>query len=215
MIHSTVILVVLPVGPWLILLLGLQALAGVGGLRRRGGPRLTLLGLVAAGLLLLPIQGFPIAEWLRGVGANFSVPFIGLIAVAVWQREFRRQLFSRADWTASWAFGAVAGLGLYPFALGWGSFDPYAWGWSFSPLFVISAVLTALLVWKQNRFGLLLLLAIAASHLRLLESANYWDYLLDPVYCLASLVALTCQLLPRTRQTPSPAPPQRGVSALG
>ena len=94
----------------------------------------------------------------------------------------------------------AAGLGLYPLALGWGSFDPYEWGWSFSPLFVAVAVMTALLAWKQNRFCLPLLLAIAAYHLRLQESANYWDYLLDPVYCLVSIIALAWQTLARARQ---------------
>ena len=173
MSHSIVIPVSLPLCPWLILLLALQALASGGGLKMRGWLRLTLLGLVAAGLLLLPIQGCPISEWLRGVSANFSIPFTGLLAVTVWEGEFRRKLFSTADWTAAWGFGAVAGLGLYPLALGWGSFDPYAWGWSFSPLFVLGAVLTALLLWKRNRFGLLLLVAVAAYHLHLLESANY------------------------------------------
>jgi hypothetical protein len=103
-------------------------------------------------------------------------------------------LFSAGDWTAGWAFGAVAGLALYPLALGWGRFDPYEWGWSFSPLFVVSAALSVILLWKQNRFGLLLLLAILAYSLRLLESANYWDYLLDPVYCVVSMVAILWRL---------------------
>jgi hypothetical protein len=194
MSHPTAILVLSAPGPWLILLLALQFLANLCGLKTRGWCRLTLLGLAAAGLLLLPIQGIRIAGWVRSVSASSSVPFIGLLAVAVWEGEFRRKLFSNADWIAAWAFGALAGLGLYPLALGWGNFDPYEWGWSFSPLFAISAVLTALLLWKRNRFGLLLLLAIAAYHLRLLESANYWDYLLDPVYCFVSLLALAIKL---------------------
>ena len=142
----------------------------------------------------------PIAGWARGVSVNSSIPFASLIAVALWEGEFRRQWFSRADWTVAWAFGMAAGLGLYPLALGWGSFDPYEWGWSFSPLFVAVAVMTALLAWKQNRFCLPLLLAIAAYHLRLQESANYWDYLLDPVYCLVSIIALAWQMLARARQ---------------
>ena len=56
------------------------------------------------------------------------------------------------------------------------------------------ALLTGLLLAKQNRFGLLLLLAIVAYHLGLLESENYWDYLLDPAYCLVALIVLGCQL---------------------
>jgi len=94
---------------------------------------------------------------------------------------------------------------LYPLALGWGKFDPYGWGWYFSPLFLAGATLTGLLVWRNNRFGLLLLLSILAFHLRLLESTNYWDYLLDPVYCLVSVFALGRRLIARFRR-PKPQP---------
>ena len=180
--------------PWLVLLRGFQFLAGRFRPQWRGWGRLSLLGLVAGGLLAVPAQGMPIAGWVRGLNANFSIPFTGLIAAAVWEEEFRRKLFSAGDWTAGWAFGAVAGLALYPLALGWGRFDPYEWGWSFSPLFVVSAALSVILLWKQNRFGLLLLLAILAYSLRLLESANYWDYLVDPVYCVVSMVAILSRL---------------------
>jgi hypothetical protein len=194
MIHTTFILALGPLCPWLMLLLGLQALAGLCRLKTRGWLRLLLLAVVAAGLLLLPIQSVSIAGWVRGLSAEFSIPLTGLLVVAVLETEFRRELFSNADWIAAWAFGALGGLGLYPLALGWGSFDPYEWGWRFSPLFVASALVTSLLLWKQSRFGLLLLLATTAYQLRLLESANYWDYLLDPVYCVTSLLALAVQL---------------------
>ena len=205
MSHSTVIALLSVLCPWLILVLAAQGLAGRCGLKTRGWGRLACLGLAAAGLLLVPVGGLAIAGWVRGLNANFSLPFTGLIAAAVLEAEFRRKLLSGRDWTTAWVFGAVAGLGLYPLALGWGSLDPYEWGWSFSPLFAASAVLTAFLLWKQNRFGLLLLLAVLAYHLGLLESANYWDYLLDPVYWLVSIVALGWRLFVRTRQAHSPA----------
>jgi hypothetical protein len=203
---STSILLLSLLCPWLLLVLGLQMAAARCGLKTRGWGRLSFLGLMAAGFLLLPVQGYSIAGWVRGVNANFSVPFTALIALAVWEGEFGRRFFSKADWATAWAFGTAVGLCFYPLALGWGSFDPYEWGWSFSPLFIASAVLTAFLLWKQNRFGLLLLLAIAAYHLRVLESANYWDYLLDPLYCVVSVLALGWRLLSRARQAVSPSP---------
>ncbi len=200
MSHSTVILLCSAICPWLMLVLGMQVLLDRCGLKTRGWGRLLLVGLIAAGVLLLPVQGISVAGWVRGVTANFSIPFTALAAVAVWEGEFRRKRFAKADWTGAWAFGLVAGLACYPFALGWGSFDPYEWGWTFSPLFAGVAVLTAFLLWRRNRLGLLLLLGVAAYHLHLLESANYWDYLLDPVYCLTSIVGLGWQLFARARQ---------------
>ena len=152
MSHSTLIGWFAAVCPWLALVWGFQAVAGRCGLERRGWARLSLLSLAAIGFLVVPVQGIPIAGWVRGINANFSIPLTGLLAVAVWEEEFRVKLLSGRDWTAAWAFGALAGLGLYPLALGWGSFDPYEWGWSFGALFVASAGLTGVLLWKQNRF---------------------------------------------------------------
>ena len=194
MSYSTLTLLFSSLAPWLVVLLGLQALANRFGPKMRGGIRITLLGLVAAGLLAAPVRGISIAAWVRGVAAGFSIPATGLLALAVWQTEFRKVVFSKADWRAAWVFGALAGLVLYPLALGLTRFDPYVWGWHFSPLFAAVAALSALLLWRQNRFGFLLLLAVAAYQLRLLESANYWDYLLDPVYWAVSLLALAVRL---------------------
>jgi hypothetical protein len=204
MSHSTVVTLLSALCPWLILVRAGQGLLGPCGLKRLGWYRVLVPGLIAAGLLLLPVHGCSIAGWVRGVNANFSITFTGLLAVAVWEAAFGRKWFSKADWTAAWVFGSVTGLGFYPLALGWGSFDPYEWGWTFSPLLIAGAALTAFLLWKQNRFGLLLLCAIAACHLRLLESANYWDYLLDPVYWLVSVVALGWQLLGPVSEAATP-----------
>ncbi len=191
--------------PWLALVWVFQFLAGCCGLNLRGWGRISLTGLIAAGLLAVPVQGIAIARWVTGINANFSIPFTGLLAAAVCEKAFSRKMLSSCDWLAGWVFGIIGGLVLYPLALGWGKFDPYGWGWNFSPLFVAVATLTGLLVWKQNRFGLLLLLSVLAFRLRLLESTNYWDYLLDPVYCLVSIFAFGWRLAARFhRPTPQP-----------
>ena len=200
--HSAIISCFSVICPWLILLRGMQVVLGRWRPLRKGWLRLAILGLAAAAVLSLPAGSLSFAAWVRGLNANFSLPLTGLLAVAIWETEFNRNWFTPRDWTAAWLFGAVAGLALYPFALGWGPFDPYAWGWHFSPLFVASAALTTGLLWKQNRFGLLLLLAILSYNLRLLESTNYWDYLVDPLYCAISLAALSLHFL----RLPSPTP---------
>jgi hypothetical protein len=176
--------------PWLVLTLGLQRAASWCGLTLRGSRRLLWPGAIALAALLLPVGGLTIARWIAGLSANFSIPFTGLLAAAVFERVLARPILSQRDWDTGWIFGAIGGVLLYPFALGVGSVDPYEWGWRFSPLFVVAGALTAWLIWTENRFAILLLLAVAAFHSSVLESSNYWDYLLDPVYCLVSLVAL-------------------------
>ena len=87
-------------------------------------------------------------------------------------------------------FGSIAVTALYPLSLGLGSFDPYVSGWDFSGLFPAMAVITIVYLWQQNRLGYLLLAAVVAYDLHCLESLNFWDYIIDPIYWLLSLVLL-------------------------
>jgi hypothetical protein len=162
-------------------------------------------GAAALALLMLPVGGMVVARWIASLAGMFSVPLTGLLAAAVWERALGTPILSSAERKTAWLFGALGGLALYPFALGIGSIDPYEWGWRVSPLFVMTAGLTVWLIWKGNRFGLLLLLAATAFHMRLLESTNYWDYLLDPVFCVVSLVVIGRRSIARLRGGPQPA----------
>jgi hypothetical protein len=182
-------------GPWLVLLLCVQRLIGWRWPAFRGWPLLIVPGALVLGILLISVDGIVLARWVASVAASFSVPFIGVLGIAAWERAFARPVLERREREAAWTFGAVAGLLLYPFALGVGSVDPYEWGWYRSPLFIVVGVLTGWLIWTRNRFGLLLLAAVIAYHLRLFESSNYWDYLVDPLYWFTSLVALTWRVV--------------------
>jgi hypothetical protein len=193
--NETVTAVASAMCPWLALLLGVQRLVGWRWRTVRGLPMLIVPGAIALGILSVPIDRIAVARWVASVSASFSMPLAGLLAIAAWERAFARPLFSRRDWDAAWAFGAIGGLALYPPALGVGSIDPYAWGWSSSPLFAAAGALTAWLISTRNRFGILLLAAVVAYQLRLGESTNYWDYLIDPIYWLTSLVVLGKKVL--------------------
>jgi hypothetical protein len=185
--------------PWLALLLCVQRLIAWRSVALRGWPLLIGSGVIAAGVLLIPIERIALARWVASISPSFSVPLTGLLAIAAWERAFSRPVLTQGDRNVTWTFGAVAGLLLYPFALGVSRIDPYEWGWSASPLFMVVGVLTAWLIWRRNRFGVLVLVAVMAFHLQLLESSNYWDYLIDPIYWLASLVVLGTRALSRGR----------------
>jgi hypothetical protein len=187
MSHATVVEIWAAICPWLAVTWCLVRIARSLHLALRGWTLLAVTGAIGVGALLVPIEGLVVARWVAGLNANFSIPLTGLLVVSIWERVFERSLFSEREWATAWGFGAIGGLALYPMALGVGGFDPYEWGWPFSPLFVAVGVLTAWLMWQQNRFAFLLLLAAFVFQLRLLESTNYWDYLLDPVYSLVAL----------------------------
>lgn len=78
---------------------------------------------------------------------------------------------------------AMTALFFYPAALGLGPLDPYAWGYGEAlalPLAVGALALAAWLAgWRMS--ALMLAAALAAWRAQMLDSANLWDYLLDPV----------------------------------
>ena len=84
-------------------------------------------------------------------------------------------------------FAVTAGFALYPSALGWGRFDVYTLGWNFSALTVAVGALAIGLIWRGQRFHLVLVAALLAWQLGLMESRNLWDYLVDPVLLLVSV----------------------------
>jgi hypothetical protein len=184
----------------LVLWAGLTGLARLG-LRRAPGGRWTLgLGLLAVAISVLPMGGFTPARWLAGLGVVPSVPFLALLLDAGVANGRGRGWLAPTDRTLAWAWGAVAGLALYPSALGLGRFDAYGLGWGFSGLGLAVLALTAWLVARGQRLGVVLVLSAAAWQAGLFESANYWDYLVDPVFAAVSLVAFTRCAVRRPRQ---------------
>ena len=184
--------------PWLLVFWFLLSVAS--GLTRRSKNErfrrpfrsfLFVLGLLSVGIVMLPLGGVPLGRWMAGLNLSPSLPLLGLLAGQVLKSFFIREPFRATERQAGWIFGGLAGSVLYPLALGLGNVDPYAWGWSFSILFPIVALITIYLIWKQNRFGLLLFLSILAYDFRVLDSPNFWDYLVDPLYWLVSLFLLT------------------------
>lgn len=160
----------------------------------------------AAVLCAIPFFGHPSRFWLSGLTPNISVPLIVLLVVSILQRAGGVALFRPREWRAVWIFGAVASLALYPSALGLGlrNFDTYSLGWPWLEsllslaLFGGVAVTAGFLVWRGNRFGWVLVAAAAAYLARWQETNNFWDYLLDPLFGAASLVAVLVLFLRRS-----------------
>ncbi len=173
--------------PALAVMLVFSAAAGWCRLNPRGWKWFLPLALVSLGFVLAPVDGLPLARWLTGVVDHWSIPLIALLVSAVWRRWSAIEFLRPADCRQAWVFGAIAGAVLYPSALGLGAVDVFASGWQCGVLFVSMALLTAVLIWRGSRFGLVLVLAIAAWHVGLPESRNYWDCLVDPIYAVFSV----------------------------
>jgi hypothetical protein len=162
----------------------------------RGWIATIVAGVVALGAVLFPWFGHPLPHWSASLSANFSVIMAALLLLGIISRASGCHFFRDRDWKAAWIFGAVASLLLYPSALGLGpqNFDSYALGWPWLirgqslVLFGGAGLTAALLIWRGNRFGYVLLFALLAYATGFQESENLWDYLLDPVYGAVSLL---------------------------
>ena len=165
-----------------------------------------VVGLGVGGLLFFPLGGFPLTYWSASLMSCFSLPLVALLLILIVERLFSCTLFSPQDWRAAWIFGAVGSLVLYPAALGLGRIDPYAWGWDVGSFFIVIACLTLVLLLARNRFAILLLIAIAAFDIKLQESTNLWDYLIDPIYAIVALLMSMRYLFFKEKQEELPSP---------
>jgi len=142
----------------------------------------------------LPIGGLPVGRWLFSLFPNPSIPLIALLLSWVLKNAFQLNLLDMSAIQTCRLFSLLAGVILYPMALGIGAFDPYFAGWHFSWLFVILLCVTLLLLFFKNRFSVVLLATILAYDLHLLESSNLWDYLVDPILVLVAIVGLIVRM---------------------
>lgn len=146
-------------------------------------------------MVILPIGGLPVGRWLVSIYPNPSIPLTALLLFFVLKNAFQLSLLDIKAIQTCRFFSLLAGVVLYPMALGAGAFDPYCAGWHFSWLFVLLLIITMVLLFLKNRFSVVLLATILAYDLHLLESNNLWDYLVDPILVISAIVGLTVRIV--------------------
>jgi hypothetical protein len=176
-------------------------LAARAGLR----PQLRLAVAAAAALLsLLPPAvpglapgGLGLAGQLRGVVGDLSLTTLVLLGRSLWRPPRRQAPASVDDRPVAGdtleirVLLAAGGLALYPLTLGLGLFDPYSLGYG-SPWLLAALLVIALVgvVRERPLVTTCVALSVLAWALRVCESRNLWDYLLDPLACGWATVAL-------------------------
>ena len=187
-------------------LLGLAGFATVIRLRRLP-VRVHCAVMLAAGFaVFVPIGELSIAACVRGVTGDLSMTTLVLAGAVCFAQLTGRMPIGQRELRALFRLLVLAALFLYPFALGWTRFDPYALGYG-SIEFLTALLLIALAAWWA-RLHVIVLVVVAAALAYLAgayESRNLWDYLIDP---LASVYALVRLLAPGTalRQPASRSP---------
>jgi hypothetical protein len=135
--------------------------------------------------LFSPLE-LPLAAYVRSFTGELSITSMLLLWTAYFSPKEIRVPVAMKVWIA------LVALVFYPLSLGVSMLDPYAWGYgSFTLLAAVIA--TALIAWLagSNRIAIILALAILAWAAGWHESANLWDYILDPflgLWAIGSLI---------------------------
>jgi hypothetical protein len=148
--------------------------------------------------LFLPLE-LPLAAYVRGFTGELSIASMLLLWTAYFSpKEIHVPVVMKA-WIA------LVAIAFYPLALGIGMLDPYAWG--YGSIALLSAVIaTALIAWLagSNRIAIILALAVLAWAAGWHESANLWDYILDPflgLWAIGSLIGYALRARAKRAQT--------------
>jgi hypothetical protein len=159
----------------------------------------SLLALVSVGVAVLPLGGLPVGRWFAAFVPGLSLPTLALLVDGIHRHARNPGGGDFLQRSTVFIFALLTGVALYPPAMGWGRFDVYTLGWNFSPLTVTVGALSICLIWRRNRFSLVLVAALLGWQLGLMESRNLWDYLVDPILFLLSLAALAGKFWRRSR----------------
>ncbi len=135
----------------------------------------------------------PLVAYVRGVTGDLSV----ILSLLLWSSLLPAS--KPIPMTFKFAVAIIA-ICFYPFALGVGMVDPYAWGYG-SVIFLVAVLIFALICglanWSKGVW--MIAIAIIAWSAQWHESSNLWDYLLDPFLALWALLSCIGLLYRRRR----------------
>ncbi len=135
--------------------------------------------------LFTPLE-LPLAAYVRSFTGELSITSMLLLWTAYFSAKEIRVPAVMKVWIA------LVAIAFYPLALGVGMLDPYAWGYG-SIALLVGVLATGFVAWLvgSNRIAIILAIAILAWAAGWHESANLWDYILDPflgLWAIGSLI---------------------------
>jgi hypothetical protein len=160
--------------------------------------KLLLLALSAL-ITLVPVGSLSLADYILSLNPNFSIGTLGLVVVLLWPKFTGRPLLSDKNLWIFCLWNVVLSLILFLSYLGFIPFDMYASGYHFSLWFIVMALITLTAVWFLNPLSIIFIACIAAFNLKLLPSANFFDYMTDGFLLVMSLGILFPFLVPTKR----------------
>jgi hypothetical protein len=150
--------------------------------------------LLMGNILFWPLgMNLPLVAYVRGLTGDLSI----VLTLLLWSSLLPAN--KPAPIVFKFAVAIIA-LCFYPFALGLGMVDPYAWGYG-SIAFLVAVLFFALVCglasWTKGVW--IIAIAILAWTAHWHESANLWDYLLDPFLAIWAICACIGMMYRRKR----------------
>ncbi|MBU3558694.1 hypothetical protein [Polynucleobacter sp. Nonnen-W13] len=136
----------------------------------------------------------PLAAYVRAVTGELSI----VTMLLLWSSMLPAAQKTPLGFKVAVALIAIA---FYPLALGLGMLDPYVWGYGsigFLIATIFFAIACGLAGWTKGVW--ILSIAIIAWTVHWHESANLWDYLLDPFLAVWALLAIPNAIYQKRRE---------------
>ncbi len=147
---------------------------------------------------VLPINSLPVIAYVRGVTADLSITSVFLLSIFIAGAYTGNRYFALPEKHRLHRILMLAGLILYPMALGLSPWDSYGMGYGGVGFALILPVLFVGLIIRRSWMVLLVLSCSILAYLAgLLESTNLWDYLIDIWLFLYVSVSAIWRLLSR------------------
>ncbi len=132
-------------------------------------------------IVAIELNGVNLTMVLRGITGDLSIFTVYWLACAATARiSNKAAVIPARQIYAALATVCIGALILYPATLGLSQWDPYRLGYAMSLPLSCGLIIALLFAFGQRFTAMALSLALLAYALRLLESENLWDYLLDP-----------------------------------
>jgi hypothetical protein len=165
----------------------------------KGWQKIMLLAFTAL-ITLAPYNGLSLADYILSLNPNFSIGSLALMVALLWPKFTGKLLLSTKNLGIFCLWNILFSLILFSSYLNLLPYDLYSSGYSFSPWFVVMALITLALIWCGNPLSVIFLAYIAAFNLNLLPSPNFFDYITDGFLLVLSLALFIMIILGRRSQ---------------
>ena len=133
------------------------------------------------GLAAIPVYDLPLVAYVRAGTGDLSITSMIILCLFIASTYADKQYLDPSDKRLLAKTMIACALMVYPLGLGLTLVDTYAYGYGSALLFALVVAYGTYLLWQQRILILtILLLAITAYLMKLLNSDNLWDYLFDP-----------------------------------